>query len=148
MARQSAPTLRLALDLGRRPSGGAWGPTSRSLSDELLELAARWPTERASITGYYLLPEKWDTQAVVDDPDRRAVSSGHPRTRTMVLRLADRSTCRLLLIPPDAPEDVAWQLLTEASDTGSTWRRADFESTFRPPVPHEHHTLLADGSDA
>lgn len=133
------PSLSLQPDLLHRPYGGAWWPSGGDLSHELLDLVAVWPVDRASITGYTFLPTDWDVT------NKETLSMY--RTRTLVLRLADRTACRILLIPAETPAPVARELLAEASSDSSRWKRVDFESTFRAPVPHEHQTLNADGSD-
>jgi hypothetical protein len=126
MAAVKSPELRLQGKHTNRPYGGAWWPNGQDLSHELLDLVARWPSDRPSITGYAFLHDDWD-------------NSGSPvppryRTRTLVLALSDRSSCRLLVIPHGTEAVVADEFLTEASNTHSTWTRMDFSSTFRSPA--------------
>lgn len=131
MATIAPPTLRLQADHTNRPYGGGWWPAGEGMSHELLDLMTRWPADRPSIASYAYLHDDWDrSEAAV--PQRY-------RTRTMILMLDDRSNCRLLLIPTDTNPDVAKELLAEASDPLSKWRRMDFASTFRaakPPLAH------------
>jgi hypothetical protein len=130
MAAIVPPTLRLQKDHTNRPYGGGWWPAGDGMSHELLDLMTRWPADRPSIASYAYLHDDWDrSEAAV--PQRY-------RTRTMILMLNDRSSCRLLLIPTDTNPDVAKEFLAEASDPLSKWRRMDFASTFRsakPPIP-------------
>lgn len=123
MAAISAPALRLQADLARRPYGGAWWPSGQGVSNELLDLIHRWPMDLPSILRYSYISDDWD-QSEATVPLRY-------RTRTLILMLSDRSACRLLQIPTDTPAEVAEELLTEASYSGSMWRRIDFVSTFR-----------------
>lgn len=123
MATIAPPELRLQRDLTRRPYGGGWWPDGEGVAHELLDLVHRWPTELPSISRYAYISDDWD-QSEARVPPRY-------RTRTLILVLSDRSTCRLLQIPSDTPADVAEELLAEASNPGSMWRRVDFVSTFR-----------------
>ncbi len=61
------------------------------LSHELLDLVSRWPADRPSILSYAFLNDDWDKS-------ESAVPLKY-RTRTLILILSDRSTCRLLLVP-------------------------------------------------
>ncbi len=123
MATVKAPTLRLQADHTNRPYGGGWWPAGEGLSSELLDLMARWPADRPSIASYTYLHDDWDRS--------EASVPARYRTRTMILMLNDRSSCRLLLIPTNTDADVAKEFLAEASDSRSKWRRMDFASTFR-----------------
>lgn len=146
-----APVLSLQPDLTRLPFGGAWWPEGRGVSHELLDLAARWPSHLPTIVGYAFLPDDWDQSPELSGSDAGGPEVGtgtRLRTRTVILSLSDRTACRVLVIPPEAPATVARSMLAEASDERSTWRRADFEDTFRPPTPHEHPILHDDGSEA
>ncbi len=127
MATVTPPTLRLQADHTNRPYGGGWWPAGEGLSNELLDLMARWPADRPSIASYAYLHDDWDRS--------EASVPAHYRTRTMILMLNDRSSCRLLLIPTDTNPDVAREFLAEASDPLSKWRRMDFASTFRSAKP-------------
>lgn len=126
MAVITAPTLRLQADLARRPYGGGWWPNGEGVSHELLDLMHRWPTELPSIVRYSYISDDWDQS-------ESTVPLSH-RTRTLILVLSDRSTCRLLQLPADTPGEVAEELLAEASYSGSQWRRVDFVSTVREPT--------------
>lgn len=127
MAAVISPELRLQADHTNRPYGGGWWPNGVGMSHEILDLMGRWPADRPSIVSYAYLHDDWD-RAEASVPTRY-------RTRTLILILSDRSSCRLLLIPPDTGSEVAQELLTEASDPLSKWRRMDFVSTFRSPKP-------------
>ena len=125
MAAIAPPFLRLQRDLTRRPYGGGWWPQGAGVGHELLELVHRWPSDRPTISHYAYISDDWDrTEARV--PARY-------RTRTLILTLSDRSSCRLLQIPTDTDAAVAEELLAEASDPHSKWRRPDFVSTYRSP---------------
>ncbi len=124
MAAVAPPTLRLQKDISRRPYGGAWWPDNDDESHALLDLMGRWPAELPSIERYAYISDDWDQSESV-------VPLRH-RTRTLVLVLSDRSSCRLLQIPTDTPAEAAEELLAEASYSGSQWRRIDFVSTVRP----------------
>jgi len=127
MAAVTSPALRLQADHTNRPYGGGWWPNGAGMSHELLDLMTRWPADRPSIVSYAYLHDDWDrTEAAV--PLRY-------RTKTLILVLSDRSSCRLLMIPPDTDADVAEELLVEASNPLTKWRRMDFVSTFRTPNP-------------
>ena len=126
MATVSQPELRLQLKHTNRPYGGGWWPGGNDLSHQILDLVDRWPTDRPSIVGYAFLRDDWDgSEAEV--PTRYL-------TRTLILTLSDRSSCRLLMIPQDTDPVTAEQLLTEASDPYTHWRRMDFASTYRPAL--------------
>ncbi|KAA1415853.1 hypothetical protein F0U44_19635 [Nocardioides humilatus] len=125
MAAITSPELRLQSDLTRRPYGGGWWPDGRGVSHELLDLMHRWPADLPKITSYAYISDDWDRS--------EASVPLEYRTRTLILVLADRSTCRLLQLPASTPADVADELLTEASYSGSMWRRIDFVSTYRGP---------------
>lgn len=115
------PVLVLQPDVHRLPFGGAWWPDGDGLSRDLLDLAVRWPAELPSIVGYVFLPVDWDATPA---PEAQL------RTRTLVLTLSDRSSCRMMLIPSGTPPDVARSLLAQASDPLSQWRRSDFDGAF------------------
>jgi hypothetical protein len=136
MAAITSPALRLQRDLTRRPYGGAWWPAGQGVSHELLDLVHRWPTELPSISRYAYISDDWD-QSEARVPDRY-------RTRTLILELSDRSTCRLLQLRADTAPEVAEELLAEATDPVSSWRRVDFVSTFR--APRESQVAGTDGS--
>lgn len=139
MATIASPQLRLQRDLTRRPYGGGWWPGGQGVAHELLDLVARWPTDLPSIVRYAYLSDDWDRS--------EAGVPARYRTRTLILVLSDRSTCRLLQIPTDTPADVADELLREASDPGSQWRRVDFVSTFRgPDEPRSETAAPASGT--
>jgi hypothetical protein len=118
-----SPTLQLQSDLTNRPYGGGWWPAGRGVSHELLDLVSRWPADRPTILRYSYIHEGWDQSESAVPP--------RYRTKTLVLILSDRSSCRLLMIPPETPAEVATELLGEASNPHSTWKRMDFVSTFR-----------------
>lgn len=123
MAAIVSPALRLQRDVTRRPYGGGWWPAGDGIAQELLDLVHRWPRELPTIVRYAYISEDWDQS--------EARVPAQYRTRTLILALEDRSTCRLLQIRPDTPAEVADELLAEASNPGSTWRRIDFVSTYR-----------------
>ena len=93
------PTLRLQADHTNRPYGGGWWPGGEGDSHELLDLMGRWPADRPSIASYAYLHDDWDRS--------EAAVPARYRTRTLILMLNDRSSCRLLLIPTDTNPDVA-----------------------------------------
>ncbi|PWN04718.1 hypothetical protein DJ010_03630 [Nocardioides silvaticus] len=126
MAALAQPALRLQPKHTNRPYGGGWWPSRADLATQLGDLVGRWPEDRPSIVSYAFLHDDWDQSEA-------AVPARH-LTRTLILILSDRSSCRLLMIPGHARSDVAEQLLSEASDPHSTWRRMDFASTERPGV--------------
>jgi hypothetical protein len=126
MAALAQPALRLQPKHTNRPYGGGWWPSRGDLSTQLGDLVVRWPGDRPSIVSYAFLQDDWD-QSEAGVPTRHL-------TRTVILILSDRSSCRLLMIPHHASAVVAEQLLQEASDPHSTWRRMDFASTERPVV--------------
>lgn len=138
MAVIASPVLQLQRDHTNRPYGGGWWPVGSSTSHELLDLVSRWPADRPSIVRYAFIDDAWD-RAETAVPARY-------RTRTMVLALSDRSTCRLLVLPADTPPDVAALFLDEASNPHSKWLRMDFVSTFRTSAPTEHPVVGADGT--
>ncbi|KAA1428474.1 DUF5994 family protein [Nocardioides antri] len=138
MATLAPPLLQLQKDLTNRPYAGGWWPAGDGMSHELLDLMHRWPAELPKIVSYAYLHEDWDRS-------EDAVPTRY-RTRTLILVLADRSSCRLLQLPPDTPAEVAEELFGEATNHHSTWKRVDFVSTFRSPTPREHHVLNADGT--
>jgi|GEM_PF-7068149 len=125
MAAIASPDLRLQKDHTNRPYGGGWWPDGHELTHELLDLVSRWPADRPSIVSYAFLHDDWD-RSEADVPAEHL-------TRTLVLNLSDRSTCRLLLVPHDTAPVVADELLVEASNPHTTWRRMDFASTYRAP---------------
>ncbi len=125
MAAVKAPMLRLQDAHTNRPYGGGWWPDGHELSHELLDLVSRWPADRPSILSYAFLNDDWD-KSESEVPLKY-------RTRTLILVLSDRSSCRLLLIPHDTDPEIAEELLAEASNPHTTWRRMDFVSTFRAP---------------
>jgi hypothetical protein len=136
MAAIASPLLRLQKDVTRRPYGGGWWPDGEGVSHELLDLVHRWPADLPSISRYSYISDDWD-QSEATVPPRY-------RTRTLILVLSDRTTCRLLQIPTDTPPEVAEELLAEASDPVSHWRRVDFVSTLREP--REEQVAGADGA--
>jgi hypothetical protein len=123
MASIVPPVLRLQRDLAHRPYGGGWWPAGEGVANELLDLLHHWPRDLPKVVRYAYISDDWD-QSEARVPHRY-------RTRTLILVLADRSTCRLLQLPAETPADVAEELLAEASNPGSMWRRVDFVSTFR-----------------
>ena len=127
MATVVHPDLRLQSNHSNRPYGGGWWPGGDDVSHQILDLMGRWPADRPSIVSYAFLHDNWD----------RSESSVPAQylTRTLILVLSDRSSCRLLMIPHDADPVAADELLTEASNPHTTWRRMDFASTYRSPVP-------------
>lgn len=148
MADNDSPVLVLQPNLERRPVGGAWWPEGHGMSLELLDLVSRWPVERPSIVRYAYLPDEWDlgpapVSVPTADGDARAP---HLRTRILVLSLSDRTSCRLLLIPPETDPAVARGLLLEAGDPWSTWKRPDFEALLHPS--HDEDGVQLDGADA
>jgi hypothetical protein len=126
MAALAQPALRLQPKHTNRPYGGGWWPSRDDLSNQLIDLVERWPADRPSIISYAFLQDDWD-QSEAEVPTRHL-------TRTLILILSDKSSCRLLMIPHDANSLVAEELLNEASDPYSTWQRMDFASTDRPAV--------------
>lgn len=122
----ASPMLRLQRDHTNRPYGGAWWPSGTGVSNELLDLVARWPSDRPSILRYSYISDDWDRA-------ENAIPPGF-RTRTLILSLSDRSTCRLLIIPTSTSPGVAAEFLEQASDSASTWRKMDFVSTYRNPA--------------
>lgn len=128
MADIASPALQLQRDLTRRPYGGCWWPDGAGVSREVLDLVHRWPADLPSIERYAYISDDWDqSEAKVPAPYR---------TRTLILVLSDRSTCRLLQIPVDTPQDVAQELFAEACDPHTKWRRVDFVTTYRAPGQH------------
>ncbi|WP_183093311.1 DUF5994 family protein [Nocardioides stalactiti] len=124
MATIAAPSLRLQpKDLTRRPYGGGWWPSGAGVSNEVLDLVQRWPAGLPTITRYAYISDDWDQS--------EARVPAEYRTRTLILVLSDRSTCRLVQIPTETPPEVAEELLTEACDPFSKWLRVDFVSTYR-----------------
>jgi hypothetical protein len=123
MADIASPKLQLQADLTNRPYGGGWWPAGHGVEHELQDLVRRWPADQPKILRYSYIHEGWD-QSESAVPTRF-------RTRTLVLVLSDRSSCRLLMIPPETSATVAAELLGEASNPHSTWKRMDFVSTFR-----------------
>jgi hypothetical protein len=120
------PMLRLQRDHTNRPYGGGWWPSGPGVSNELLDLIARWPGDRPSILRYAYISDDWD----------RAESAVPPgfRTRTLILSLSDRSTCRLLIVPTSTSPSVAAEFMEQVSDSTSSWRKMDFVSTYRNPA--------------
>lgn len=131
MATVAPPVLRLQKDLARRPYGGGWWPAGEGVAHEVLDLVHRWPMDLPSIVRYAHISDDWD--------ESEATVPLHYRTRTLILVLSDRSTCRLLQIPTDTPAEVAEELLAQATDPGSMWRRIDFVSTERTAAEHTAH---------
>lgn len=121
MAALAPPSLRLQPRHTNRPYGGGWWPSRDDLSHQLIDLVGRWPADRPSIVSYAFLRENWD-KSESEVPARNL-------TRTLILVLSDRSSCRLLVIPHHTDPAVAEQMLNEASDPHSTWQRMDFTST-------------------
>lgn len=138
MAAIASPVLQLQRDHTNRPYGGGWWPSASGTSHELIDLVSRWPADKPSIVRYAFIDDAWD-RAETTVPQRY-------RTRTMVLALSDRSTCRLLVLPPDTPVEIAQRFLDEASDPHTRWLRTDFVSTFRTPTPREEPVLKTEGS--
>lgn len=126
MATVVQPDLRLQVKHTNRPYGGGWWPGGDDISHQILDLMGRWPADRPSIVSYAFLHDNWD-RSESEVPARNL-------TRTLILILSDRSSCRLLVIPHDSDPAAAEELLTEASNPHSTWRRMDFASTDRPKV--------------
>lgn len=137
MAAVKSPALVLQRDHTNRPYGGAWWPDGHELAHELLDLVGRWPADRPSIVSYTFLHDDWDRS-------ESAVPLEY-RTRTLILILGDRSSCRLLLIPHDTPAAVAEELMAQAGDPLSSWKRMDFASTFRQPAEGQP-VLESDGT--
>src|ERR687897_1754805 len=86
MAAIVPPTLRLQANHTNRPYGGAWWPAGDGMSHELLDLMTRWPADRPSIASYAYLHDDWDRS--------EAAVPARYRTRTLILILSDRSSCR------------------------------------------------------
>ena len=127
MAAIVPPILRLQAVHTNRPYGGGWWPGGEGINHEILDLMGRWPAERPSITSYAYIHDDWDRS--------EAEVPAQYRTRTLILVLNDRASCRLLVIPTDTKPEVAEELLTEASNPLTQWRRMDFASTFRSAKP-------------
>lgn len=126
MATVVQPDLRLQVKHTNRPYGGGWWPGGDDVSHQILDLMGRWPADRPSIVSYAFLHDDWD-RAESEVPARYL-------TRTLILALSDRSSCRLLMIPHDSDPASAEELLREASNPHTSWRRMDFASTYRPSV--------------
>lgn len=125
MAATSKSRLRLQTAHTNRPYGGGWWPEAADASQQLVDLVGQWPPDRPTILSYAFLNEDWDRS-------ESSVPAEH-RTLTLILILSDRSSCRLLVVPAHTEAETAEELLAEASNPHTTWRRMDFASTFRLP---------------
>ncbi|SFC59554.1 hypothetical protein SAMN04487968_108125 [Nocardioides terrae] len=110
------PRLTLRLSADRHQLDGAWWPRSRTLSDELPLLFAAWPADAGYISRVIYSASDWDDRpAAVEVPRRRgrlktAILPTSERHQA-VLAMIDGQHRTLVVIPPNAPEEVARRYL-------------------------------------
>lgn len=114
--------LRMAAHPGKDMLDGGWWPHSRDLATELPVLVAAFPPELGRIQRAIYSPPDWEPA-----PRRIPVRHGFvkvgafPRddTHLILLTTSDRTTLRVLVVPPDLTGDQGEEALLAASTSGN-----------------------------
>ena len=122
----STPTRGpLRLRLSDRPGldtlDGGWWPQSRDLAVELADLVDHFPAPLGRVQHAVYSPPDWDSA-----PRRVKVRDGHVEldavpqddTHVVLLRTSQRTTLRLLVVPPDFSDGQGAEALLAAATTG------------------------------
>lgn len=150
---QHAPTTRVPLRLaladspGRDTLDGGWWPQSRLLAVELADLVTHFPATAGRIVRVLCSPPDWD-----DAPRRVPVPGGSvkvgsfPRddTHLVLLRTADRTTLRLLVVPPGLSEADGQEAVLAASSTGNRHDAGSLLRTVADSAPVDRDLLWTD----
>lgn len=120
MARPTHPS-KFALRPGAdpQPPHGAWWPETRELSEQLTHLVDHWPIENGHISRILYSPPDWnDHPRSVRITGRTMKTGSFPRDDTHVVTLVLSSGLRrtITVIPPDAPQHEARELLDLVTD--------------------------------
>lgn len=107
---------------------GGWWPQSRDLAVELADLAGHFPPELGHIARVVYSPPDWDVSA-----RRVPVGAGYvkvgafPRddTHLLIIRTTDRTTIKLLVIPPGYSAGQGAEALLAASTPGNRRSASD-----------------------
>lgn len=142
-AEAGPPRLRLA-EPGHHELDGGWWPRSRDLAVELADLVDHFPAERGRIVRALFSPPDWDPAPRRIPVAGRYVKVGSfPRddTHLILLRMADGTQLRVLVVPPGYSQDQGEEALLAASTHGNTHSAGELldEVTQHPDVnPLDH----------
>ena len=117
---------------GKHHLDGGWWPQSRDLPVELADLIGHLPTQHGRVARALFSPPDWEPAPRRIPVAGRYVKVGSfPRddTHLMLLKMADGSTLRLLVVPPDFSEDQGDEALLAASSRGNAHSALDLLET-------------------
>jgi len=114
--------LRMSDRPGLDTLDGGWWPQSRDLAVELADLADHFPSSLGRVRHAIYSPPDWDSA-----PRRVRVSDGYVEldavpqddTHVVLLRTSQRSTLRVLVIPPEFSADQGAEAMLAATTTGN-----------------------------
>jgi hypothetical protein len=115
--------LRMAERPGRDTLDGGWWPHSRDLAVELADLVAHFPPGLGRIQRAVFSPPDWDPTARRVPVVHGFVKVGSfPRddTHLILLKTSDRTTLRVLVVPPGLSQSQGEEALLAASTSGNT----------------------------
>lgn len=123
-ARAIRVPLRLTLSdhPGDQAVDGGWWPQSRDLSVELADLVTHFPDAAGRIVRALYSPPDWDSSPRrVPVPGGSVKVGSFPRddTHVIVLRTADRTVLRLLVVPSTSSETAGAAALRTAAADGA-----------------------------
>lgn len=133
--------LRLRMVDDPQPGGlyGRWWPQSRDLAVELADLVDHFPSVRGGVMRATFSPPDWDTslrRVRVKRGDMKAGSFPRDDTHMMLLTMFDRTTLKILVIPPGgSPEEGE-----AALRTGSPGDYAPVASPTEPGITITHRS--------
>jgi hypothetical protein len=138
----SAPStslrLRLAPDPTHGPLAGSWWPRSRNLELELADLVDHFPKEAGHISRAVFSRPDWDTSPRRVEVGRGPMKTGsfpHDDTHVVLLKLSTGRQLTVLVVPPDASDEVAHDLMTRAADPANTLSAVQLLAGEREPDP-------------
>jgi hypothetical protein len=143
--------LRLSEDAGLGTLDGGWWPQSRDLTTELTDLVTHFPAEQGRIVRALFSPPDWDAAPRQVRVGRGQVKVGSfPRddTHLILLTTADRTTLRVLVVPPAMSPDQGDEALLAASSAGYAHSAGCLleEVTATPDVDPMNHWTVEGGS--
>ena len=120
-----APPLRLRMTTraGTGTLDGGWWPHSRDLAVELADLVEHFPAASGRVIRAVVSPPDWETAPRQVKVARGFVKVGsfpHDDTHVILLGTADRTTLRLLVVPPDMTDDQGAEALLAAGTDNYT----------------------------
>lgn len=136
--------LRMAEHPGHNHLDGGWWPQSRDLSVELADLVDHFPPQYGRIVRALVSPPDWGPaprRIPVTGRDLKVGSFPGDDTHLIDLKTSDRTTLRVLVIPPSFTPDQGAEALLAAATAGNAHSATDLleEVTNYPDIdPRDH----------